>query len=276
MRLLQSRLMVCACLALSMWPVSAQDEPAKDHPSIPRFPGFVMDSGKETDFDSDEFPIGGEQSKTVEGRSWKLNYALKEGARRPSGLEVIRNYENLFKSKGGRLMYKDPGNSVAGLMMPAGKGERWLSLTINNDGEQIMMSIIDTAEMKQKIEFTADEMAEQLAASGKVTLRGILFDTGKTAIKPESDPLLEQVAAMLKKDGDLKLRIEGHTDNVGAKPANLTLSKGRAAAVKTALVAKGVAADRLTTEGFGDTKPVGDNTSDEGRAQNRRVELVKQ
>jgi outer membrane protein OmpA-like peptidoglycan-associated protein len=265
-----------AALAFTLSPVRAQDEPAKDHPMIPRFPGFVMESGKETDFDEGEFPVGEEKTRKVEGRNWQFNYVLKEGARRPSGLEVIRNYENQFKARGGRLVYKDPGNTVAGLVMPAGKGERWLSLMINNDGEMIIMNIIETAGMKQKVEFNSDQMAEELAASGKVVLRGILFDTGKTDIKPESDPLLEQIIALLKTDADLKLRIEGHTDNVGAKAANLTLSKGRAAAVKTALVGKGIDAGRLSTEGFGDSKPVADNATDDGRAQNRRVELVKQ
>jgi OOP family OmpA-OmpF porin len=276
MRTSRSLWIAALALVLVVPSVRGQDEPAKDHPVVPRFPGFAMESGKETDFDSGDFPIGEGKSKTVEGKNWQFTYALKQGARRPSGLEVIRNYENQFKAKGGRLVYKDAGNSIAGLMMPAGKGERWLSLMINNDGEQILMNIIDTAEMKQKIEFTADEMAEQLAASGQVTLRGILFDTGKTDIKPESGPLLDEVAAMLKKNADLKVRIEGHTDNVGAKAANLALSKGRATAVKTALVAKGIEGGRMATEGFGDTKPVADNAAEEGRAQNRRVELVKQ
>jgi outer membrane protein OmpA-like peptidoglycan-associated protein len=161
-------------------------------------------------------------------------------------------------------------------MMPLGKGERWLSLAFNNDAEMILMAIIETAEMKQKVEFSADEMAGQLAASGRITLHGILFDTGKADIQPASNPVLDEVAALLKKDDALKLRIEGHTDNVGAKPANLALSRGRASAVKAAIVSRGVAADRLAAEGFGDTKPVADNSAEEGRRQNRRVDLVKQ
>jgi OOP family OmpA-OmpF porin len=138
------------------------------------------------------------------------------------------------------------------------------------------MAIIETAPMKQKLEFSADEMADQLAASGTVTLYGVLFDTGKTEIQPASNALLDEVANLLKKDAALKLRISGHTDNVGAKAANLTLSRGRANAVKTALVSRGVAADRLSADGFGDAKPVADNGAEEGRRQNRRVELAKQ
>jgi len=138
------------------------------------------------------------------------------------------------------------------------------------------MAIIETAEMKQKLEFSADEMAGQLAASGTVTLYGLLFDTGKTEIQPASNALLDEVANLLKQDISLKLKISGHTDNVGGKAANLTLSRGRAAAVLAALVSRGVGADRLTADGFGDTKPVADNAADEGRRKNRRVELAKQ
>ena len=257
----------------------AQEEPGKDHPSVPRFPGMEMTASDETDFDAFDFPIDKEEhTKHVEGRSWKLEYWLKEGARKPSPLEVCRNYANQFQARGGRVVFQDSevGNFCnATMVMPLGAGERWLYLHVGEGGSNHTMRIIETAAMKQKVEFSADEMAEQLKSTGKVTLRGILFDTGKTDIKPESNGLLDEVAAMLKANADLKLQIEGHTDNVGTKAANLQLSKGRAAAVKAALVARGVAAERLTTEGYGDSKPVADNATQEGRAKNRRVELVK-
>ena len=83
------------------------------------------------------------------------------------------------------------------------------------------------------------------------------------------------IADALKADGELALEIQGHTDNVGAAAANLTLSRERAAAVKAALVKAGIDEGRLTTSGFGDTQPVADNSTDEGRARNRRVELVR-
>jgi len=269
----RSRLLLA--LAFSLRPLAAQDEPQKDHPSVPRFPGFSMEEAKVTDFDSFEFPMT-EDYKTVEGKSWHYVYQLKEGAKKPSELEVIRNYENQFKARGGHLLYKASGNTGATMMMPLGKGERWLNLVIENDAETIRLAIIETAAMKQKLEFSADEMAEQLAASGTVTLHGVLFDSAKTDIRPESNAVLDEVAVLLKKDTALKLKINGHTDNVGAKAANLTLSRGRAAAVKTGLVSRGIAADRLTAEGYGDTKPVADNGTDAGRRQTRRVELVKQ
>jgi outer membrane protein OmpA-like peptidoglycan-associated protein len=88
--------------------------------------------------------------------------------------------------------------------------------------------------------------------------------------------VLKEIAATLKEHGDLKILIEGHTDNVGSAGSNLALSEGRAVAVKAALVSEfGVSEDRITTHGFGDTKPAVPNATATGRAQNRRVEIVK-
>jgi outer membrane protein OmpA-like peptidoglycan-associated protein len=118
-------------------------------------------------------------------------------------------------------------------------------------------------------------MAEEIAKTGHIALYGISFDTGKAIITAGSESALQEVAKLLAANADWKLRVEGHTDNVGAKAANQTLSEQRAKAVVAWLTSHGVAAAGLTAQGFGDSKPVADNTSDAGRAQNRRVELVK-
>jgi len=120
------------------------------------------------------------------------------------------------------------------------------------------------------------KLYDALAADGRVATQGIYFDTGSDRIRPESSPTLKEIAGMLTEHGDLKLLIEGHTDNVGAAAANQTLSEKRAAAVRQALIDNySVAGDRLTTKGFGATKPVGSNDTPAGRQTNRRVELVK-
>jgi OOP family OmpA-OmpF porin len=120
------------------------------------------------------------------------------------------------------------------------------------------------------------KLYDVLAEKGRVSTQGILFDTGSDRLRPESTPTLAEIGDMLKAHPDLKLAIEGHTDNVGQPAANKTLSEKRAAAVKQYLVSTlGIDASRLTTAGYGDTKPVGPNTTPEGRQNNRRVELVK-
>lgn len=96
-------------------------------------------------------------------------------------------------------------------------------------------------------------------------------------IKPESEPILAQVADLLGANPELKLKIQGHTDNVGSRDENLKLSAERARSVVTYLVERHkVSSERLSSEGLGDTVPVADNRTEAGRAQNRRVELVKQ
>lgn len=120
------------------------------------------------------------------------------------------------------------------------------------------------------------DLYDALAAKGRVATQGILFDAGSDRLRPESTPTLTAIGRMLETHGDLRLTIEGHTDNVGDAAANKALSEKRAAAVRAYLVSKHKVDDsRLEAKGFGATKPSVPNTSAEGRQQNRRVELVK-
>ena len=120
------------------------------------------------------------------------------------------------------------------------------------------------------------DLYDALAAKGRVATQGIFFETGSDRLRPESTPTLTEIGRMLETHADLKLTIEGHTDNVGDASANQALSDKRAAAVKAYLVSKHkVDGARLATKGFGASKPAVPNTTAEGRQQNRRVELVK-
>ena len=120
------------------------------------------------------------------------------------------------------------------------------------------------------------KLYDALAEKGRVSTQGIYFDSGSDRVRPESTPTLKEIGAMLAEHADLKLLIEGHTDNVGVAATNQTLSERRAAAVRQALIdGYGATPERLTTKGFGASKPVGTNDTPEGRQNNRRVELVK-
>jgi len=101
----------------------------------------------------------------------------------------------------------------------------------------------------------------------------LTFDTGKANIKESSFPYLDKLVELLVKKPIYKLNILGHTDNKGGDALNLALSKNRALAVKTYLVGKNIAGDRVTTDGYGSTKPIADNNTPEGREKNRRVEF---
>jgi OmpA-OmpF porin, OOP family len=123
---------------------------------------------------------------------------------------------------------------------------------------------------------TEGDLAAQLDRDCHVAVYGIEFDFDKSTMRADSEPALQKVLAILNARPDLKLEIQGHTDNVGSNNYNQKLSETRAASVVAWLTRKGIAPGRLTPHGYGITQPIADNGSDEGRAPNRRVELKKQ
>ena len=132
------------------------------------------------------------------------------------------------------------------------------------------------AEPQPKPEYTAVALAVAIQEKGTVALHEVRFDDGTATIKMESARTLASVGELLQSDPTLKVEIQVHTDNTGTPAVNLRLSRSRAAAVKTYLVENlGITLGRLTTIGFGDTRQVASNAIEEGRAQNRRVELVR-
>jgi outer membrane protein OmpA-like peptidoglycan-associated protein len=131
--------------------------------------------------------------------------------------------------------------------------------------------------MAQEVVADAAALKNDLGSSGHVAVYGIYFDTNRSEVKPESEPALAEIAKLLAQDPGLKLKVVGHTDMTGGLAANLELSEARAEAVIQALVARhGVAAARLEGHGVGPLAPVASNDTEEGRARNRRVELVKE
>jgi OOP family OmpA-OmpF porin len=271
--------LMAACVCLCAAPGLAQDKDAdgsKDHPMFSRMPGYYIEEYDAQDFSS--FELDTDPPRKVEGRYWKISYWLKEGARKVGPVQLARNYVDLMTKRGGRKLLDDvdAGGGKAIAQMPAEGKNIYLQIDVSNSGEVYDLYVVEEAAMEQKVEFTAMELAKALNDNGSVALHNILFDTGKATLKAESAAALAPVGELLKNDSGLKLEIQGHTDNVGQAAANLKLSQDRAAAVKTYLVQTfAIPAARLTTSGFGDTKPVAPNTAEAGRAQNRRVELVK-
>ena len=147
-----------------------------------------------------------------------------------------------------------------------------------NVGPRTVVSVVESKAMEpDKIVFVdASAMRAAIDVSGRVALYGILFDTDKAEIKPESKATLAEIAKFLRANPKLDLVVAGHTDAQGAFDYNVALSKRRAAAVVAALVGQhGIAASRLTAFGAGMAAPVASNDDDAGRSKNRRVELVK-
>ncbi len=146
----------------------------------------------------------------------------------------------------------------------------------SKQGAYAAIDIIEVRPMQQNmVVVKAAEMSKEISLHGKVALYGIFFDTDQASIKPGSKPALEEISKLLKQEPSLSLHVVGHTDNTGSFEHNLDLSKRRAAAVITALTkGYGTDANRLTPNGVANLAPVASNTTEEGRAKNRRVELV--
>ena len=153
--------------------------------------------------------------------------------------------------------------------------EAWIEVRSLNNNYRI--TIVEKELMKQEVAAKAEVMGNDIRSTGHVSVYGIYFDTGKSELKPESDAALSEIATLLKSDLTLNVYVVGHTDNVGSFESNMKLSKERAESVVKALTGKyGIAGQRLKSYGVSSLAPVMSNDTTEGKAKNRRVELVKQ
>ncbi|HEY4212472.1 MAG TPA: OmpA family protein [Steroidobacteraceae bacterium] len=237
---------------------------------VSRITGYVLGDCQQLDFDSFVFDEGGDHATTVEGKIVHNTYSQPDSATQHSQLFVENNYMNALTAGGWTIVAHDRDHIVAKQIKNG--AERWVQMD-SNAGHMYVLHLAQKAGMQQSV-VTADDMATALNRDGRISLH-INFDTGKSTIRPDSQPIVDQIVATLKGNSALQLTVEGHTDNVGTPQANQTLSQSRAQAVVTAVTGAGIAAPRLTAVGYGQTKPVADNSTDAGRAQNRRVDLVK-
>jgi OmpA-OmpF porin, OOP family len=306
----------CFLLGVSAPFVAAQDQDAegsKDHPLISRYPGSIIKNYLAREFDEFTLPLGkaGDQkfakSQRLEGKITRIAYAAPQGR---SVLEVFRNYQGALKKAGFETLFAcgpqdcvGSGNSNArvygtgdfddywgpdhGIRYVSAKlarpeGDVYVSLLVDDQGGSgspgVEIYVIEVKPMESDlIAVNAASLASDIDRTGHASVYGIYFDTGKADIKPESDATLKEIAKLLQGDPKLKLYVVGHTDNQGALDPNMDLSRRRAEAAMAALTAKyAVPAGRLRAYGSGPYAPVASNDSEDGRARNRRVELVKQ
>lgn len=286
---------------------------SKDHPIVSRYAGSEILKYETKDFDSFTLPTGPVRdrrsgpasSQALEGRITRIHYRAPDGR---SALEVFRNYEQSLKGGGFTALYQCQnqacGNDFSyafdppSIMHFSGKDQKYLGARLSRPTGDVYVSVyttaaygvgganknrvftlLDVVEVKPmqtgQVVVDAGAMAREIAATGRVALYGIYFDSGKAEVKPESQAALLEIAKLVKQDPDLHLLVVGHTDSTGTFDYNIDLSRRRAQSVVQALVGNhGIHSDRLKPWGVGYASPMASNSSDEGRAKNRRVELV--
>ena len=274
-RLLLLLFVTCSCQFLL-----AQDEPiqdaagCKDNPLFNRMPNTSIAECTNS-YEEMEIPMSASKVEKKEGTRTTIMYNYdKEEANAPSFFQIVKNFENALMQKGGKKIYYNQEGGVATLFAKANGKDVWVVLHDGGGVKKGNFELITFEIEAMKQDITANEMLEAINKNGSVALQ-INFETGKSAIKSESQTIVDQIAEMLKSNPPLKVSVEGHTDNIGKPVANKTLSDNRAKAVVVALVAKGIDKSRLSSKGWGQEKPVADNSSEDGRAKNRRVEIVK-
>ena len=330
---------------------TADKKGSKDNPLLKRYEGSVIIVSEYKKFAEFTMPLSKlervegktvgnnnhayepKDKKSLEGEYTRLVYVIPADR---SPLEVLRNYQDEVKGKGGKLLYECKGTecgadasrssgggggdtSLAMYLYPAERvtdpygssgycavaehiaDQRFTVAEFPDSGAHVSVltyaikspdkndqchafngrtiAVVDIVEAKAReqrmVTVKADEMAKAISSGGKIALYGIFFDFNKADVKPESEPTLEQIAKLLKDSPTLKLLVVGHTDNVGSFMPNMELSQRRAAAVVNALATRfGIGKDRLMPVGVSFASPIESNKTEQGRAKNRRVELV--
>jgi OOP family OmpA-OmpF porin len=274
-----NKIMLCALLTsvllISVGFAEQDVQGCRDHPLLSRMSNFYIQDCETKEFDQMEFVNAQGQDIKVEGKYYYISYYINEGVQAPSDLQILRNFTNAIQKIGGEEIYE--GRYDTYLKVQKGGATTWVHVRSWNDGEGYDLHICEEKAMTQEITADAKSMAKDISATGKVAIYGIYFDFNKAEVKTESEPTLKEIASLLKQNPKLNLYVVGHTDNVGSLATNMDLSQRRAEAVVQALVSKhGGDAKRLKPQGVGPLCPVASNKTEEGRAKNRRVELVEQ
>ncbi len=264
-----------ACLSTAQAQEQKDIQGGQDHPLLTRMPGYYLSAFDVKDYDKYDVSayLTGPDANW-EGRITTLGYTRLNGAKPVSMVQISKNYENAIKAIGGKTLASGARSVLAKVQKNGGLS--YVQAEAFNDGADYTLVIVETKAMEQEVKADAAALRASLATTGRAIVDGIYFDTAKAVLKPESEPSLAQVKQLLEANPAMALFVVGHTDTVGQLEANLKLSADRADAVVKALVGRGISASRLKSAGVGPYAPVAPNTNDDGRAKNRRVELVAQ
>ncbi len=256
-------------LGLYLVRAAAQDaEACQDPPLLSRFPGCRIESCEVKDYDAAAFLVGTrpDQSEVLAEQEGELIRVFYHCPSNVSALQILRNAETALVAAGYQVLFRGR-DSRSERALTIRQAQQWIGLRTSNDDFRYEVLALKSRPMAQHM------LAAALAESGVARLDGIEFDFNSARLRPESRPVLEQIVSLLNADPNLRLEIGGHTDAAGDPSTNRQLSLERASAVKSWLVAQGIVAQRLTVQGYGDTRPLAPQDEPANAARNRRVEL---
>lgn len=267
--LLQFTILAASFLLVSIQSFS-QSDPLRN-PMIARLPNYqLMHSEKQ--FDEIEVQVSTVERINVSGEKTFAEFAYDPNAkfRHPAQAQILKTYGETLQSLGGQLLARGPNYMFYRTKL--NQKEYIAAIEVFESGKKYCVVMVERELLQNFI--PAQEMFKGLSEAGRVTLY-ISFASGSSQIPNESLPSIDEIVRMMVRVPTLKVKIEGHTDNVGSKADNKALSEDRAKAVVEAIVKKGIDRSRLTAIGVGDADPIADNSTEKGRLQNRRVEIVK-
>jgi OmpA-OmpF porin, OOP family len=251
---------------LKLAPPAAKPEAVKDtqdYPWLPAFPGAKLESTGTSSVPMIVTLPGDKDAQVVGATQVVKSYTPPATL---SKLETELAFTGALAAAGWDVLPGTEGEGIVTAHFTRSGRNIWLAIgrAADDSNTGLRYSIADVG---------SDDWAKQLDAECKVQLVGVRFDFDKATLKPESAPVLAKAAALIKSRPALRLELSGHTDNIGAAPYNEKLSQQRAEAVVAWLVEHGVAKAKLVATGYGMAQPIADNSSEVGRAQNRRVQL---
>jgi OmpA-OmpF porin, OOP family len=253
-----------------------KDDPkCKDHTLFNRMPDYWIRGCVQKQFDVNNFVVAKGKKEPVEGQFWRIDYYPQNSlVSKPSELQIQRSFENAIKKQGGEVVWSEKGLSALKLVKDG--QETWIEVRAEFTGKY-WLSFVQKKGMAQDVIVDAAALGNDINATGHAAVYGIYFDSGQSSIKPESAGAIAEIAKLMKAQPALKLFVVGHTDNQGGAEFNVKLSQGWGEAVLQALVLeRGIPASRLWSWGCGLFAPIASNDSEDGRAKNSRVELIKQ
>ncbi len=286
----------------------ARAEPGADHPEVARYPSAVMMAFDFKEYEEAQLLLSrpvqrageftADKLMPLEGRVTFIRYELPKSV---SALQIFRNHQSALRRSGFKDLFvcERPctSNNIYELRklmklervsidgdtdnqyLAAQRGDTYVSMWVNVYGSQpqVWLTVVEKGSLDTEMIAISgtSPIAKALNEQGRVDVYGFQFDTGRAQLKAASQATLKELAQTLQDNPALQITLVGHTDDVGGAEANMKLSEARARAVAEALtLSAGVAPDRLSARGAGQTLPLAPNTDEVGRAKNRRVEVI--